>query len=184
MGPYLDVWWVEVHVVDPPTSRVDPAGAQAILQRLKGDVQADHQVQFTDPVQCLRLPQSPRETCVGPTRERGHQERQESSDGAKPTHPGAAKPVWLLTAAQSLVWKRGFHHMAARKNSSYSTSSQNTAHRSPWAHVFLQSRVCWRQGRGINDGILKQSPKETTCCVEMSNTLLLRRECIKDTVIK
>lgn len=62
---------VEVHVVHPPAARVDPAGAQAILQRLKGNVQADDQVQLTDPVQRLGLPQRARETCIDTASGRG-----------------------------------------------------------------------------------------------------------------
>lgn len=90
MGSYLDVGGVEVHVVHPPAGRVDPAGAQAILQCLKGYVQADHQVQLADPVQRLGLPQCPRETCAGTATERGCEERQESSrDGGKTTRPTA-----------------------------------------------------------------------------------------------
>lgn len=62
-GSYVHVGRVELHVVDPAARWVDPAGAQAVLQRLEGDVQADHQVQLADPVQRLGLPQCPRETC-------------------------------------------------------------------------------------------------------------------------
>lgn len=64
-GSHLCVGRVEVHVVDPAAGRVHPAGAQAILQRLEGDVQADHQVQLTDPIQSLGLAQRARETWPG-----------------------------------------------------------------------------------------------------------------------
>lgn len=70
-GSYLGVGRVEVHVVDPATGWVHPAGAQAILQRLEGDVQADHQVQLADPIQSLGLSQRPRETWAGSRTEIG-----------------------------------------------------------------------------------------------------------------
>lgn len=63
---YMHMRRVELHVVDPSARRVNPSGTQAVLQRLKGDVQADHHVQLTDPVQCLSLPQRPWETCRHP----------------------------------------------------------------------------------------------------------------------
>lgn len=58
----LHSWWVEAHVVDPPTGLMDPAGAQSLLQSLEGDVEADDHVHLAQIVHGVGLRQSAGET--------------------------------------------------------------------------------------------------------------------------
>lgn len=55
----LLLWWIEAHVVDSTTGRMNPAVAQSLPQGLIGDVEADNQVQLKQIIQGLCLRQGP-----------------------------------------------------------------------------------------------------------------------------